>query len=167
MSDILAWKVKFDWRTIAVHNDSCIHGFFGDFRFLSNFYPCVTVEGYPTVENGYMASKVKAQFRSQFKAFTPFEAKEKWKQFALVDKSAAAWDQRKISVMRHFLEQKFDKDLNPQLWQKLQETEWKELVEGNYWGDVFWGVDYQKGGQNMLGNLLMEIRKENYEAIAY
>lgn len=32
-----------------------------------------------------------------------------------------------------------------------------ELIEGNNWGDTFWGVCNGRG-ENMLGKLLMEIR---------
>jgi ribA/ribD-fused uncharacterized protein len=152
--------IDFRWQDIAVHNDKVIYGFFPPYRWLSNFHPCKTVEGYPTVENGYMASKVKARHRPEFKHLTPREAKAKWKYCELVDKCAGDWDERKVSVMRYFLEQKFDKVLNPELWMMLQDTGSKELVELNYWGDFFWGVDYIKGGQNMLGKLLMEIREE-------
>ena len=149
-----------NWRDIAIHNDKMIKGFFGQYAWLSNFYQCVTVEGYPTVENGYMASKVKARDRIVFKSYSPFEAKALWRFYEPIDKCAGDWEERKVSVMKYFLEQKFDKVLNPHLWQKLQDTGNKELIEGNYWGDVFWGVCHLRGGQNMLGELLMEIRGE-------
>lgn len=154
-------EIKMNWRDIAIHDDKNIYGFFGNFRWLSNFHPCVTVEGYPTVENGYMASKVKARFRPQFKTFSAYDAKARWNEFPLIDKCAGDWDNRKVEVMRYFLEQKFDKVLNPDLWKKLQDTGNKQLVELNFWGDIFWGVDYKRGGQNMLGKLLMEIRSES------
>jgi predicted NAD-dependent protein-ADP-ribosyltransferase YbiA (DUF1768 family) len=32
------------------------------------------------------------------------------------------------------------------------------LEETNHWGDVFWGVDKDKGGKNNLGIILMHIR---------
>jgi predicted NAD-dependent protein-ADP-ribosyltransferase YbiA (DUF1768 family) len=36
-----------------------------------------------------------------------------------------------------------------------------ELIEGNYWGDIFWGIDMNLDeGQNILGRLIMKIRKE-------
>jgi predicted NAD-dependent protein-ADP-ribosyltransferase YbiA (DUF1768 family) len=44
---------------------------------------------------------------------------------------------------------------------KLLNTGDVEIIEGNYWGDVFWGVDMNKDeGQNILGRLIMKIRKE-------
>ena len=53
--------VKSQWRDIASHTDHEIRGFFGDYRFLSNFWPCVVFfEGnqYTEVENAYKAAKV-------------------------------------------------------------------------------------------------------------
>jgi predicted NAD-dependent protein-ADP-ribosyltransferase YbiA (DUF1768 family) len=64
------------------------------------------------------------------------------------------WEQNKIDVMRDILRIKFAK---PDMWRKLAATGDEELIEGNYWNDIFWGVC--KGqGQNNLGKLLMEIR---------
>jgi hypothetical protein len=35
------------------------------------------------------------------------------------------------------------------------------LVEGNRWGDQFWGVDLRTGlGENHLGKILMKVRDE-------
>ena len=36
-----------------------------------------------------------------------------------------------------------------------------ELVEGNTWGDMYWGVDlHTMKGQNKLGKILMKVRNE-------
>lgn len=35
----------------------------------------------------------------------------------------------------------------------------EELIEGNWWGDKFWGI-YNGEGENHLGKLLMKIRGE-------
>jgi len=47
---------------------------------------------------------------------------------------------------------------------KLLETGDRELIEGNYWKDTFWGVYKDplghKHGLNHLGKLLMRIRFE-------
>jgi predicted NAD-dependent protein-ADP-ribosyltransferase YbiA (DUF1768 family) len=63
------------------------------------------------------------------------------------------WEEVKIPIMRELLKQKFS---NRALMYKLRQTK-GELIEGNNWGDTFWGVC--KGqGENHLGRLLMEIR---------
>lgn len=73
------------------------------------------------------------------------------------------WDKIKLEVMRKLLIQKFNKDLNPENYKKLKETEGKYLEETNYWDDTYWGVNKtdasEEGvGENNLGKLLMEIR---------
>ena len=47
------------------------------------------------------------------------------------------------------------------LAEKLLETGDAELVEGNTWKDIYWGVDLKSNyGQNKLGKILMKIRSE-------
>jgi hypothetical protein len=53
------------------------------------------------------------------------------------------------------LMQKFTR--HPQLARELVGTGDAELVEGNTWGDEFWGVCNGRGS-NQLGRLLMEVR---------
>lgn len=158
--DIFYKDIPMNWRDIAVHTEANIHGFFGEFLFLSNFYSCVTAAGYPSVENGYMAAKVKAEYRPLFKTMTAADAKKTWRKYPLVDDSAADWDARKFAVMDELLRQKFDPKLNPELHAKLMATGRKELVEKNWWGDRVWGVDLCGVGQNALGYNLMKIRSE-------
>ena len=58
--------------------------------------------------------------------------------------------------MYQILKSKFQ---NPELSKLLLETGDCELIEGNTWGDQFWGVC--KGvGENNLGKLLMKVREE-------
>jgi predicted NAD-dependent protein-ADP-ribosyltransferase YbiA (DUF1768 family) len=50
---------------------------------------------------------------------------------------------------------------NPVLATRLLATGSMPLVEGNTWGDTFWGVDARTGkGGNHLGEILMAIRGE-------
>jgi predicted NAD-dependent protein-ADP-ribosyltransferase YbiA (DUF1768 family) len=58
--------------------------------------------------------------------------------------------------MLHLLQQKFS---DPVLKEKLLATGGAVLVEGNTWGDTFWGV-YKRNGMNHLGRLLMKVRAE-------
>ena len=60
------------------------------------------------------------------------------------------------SSARQLLRSKFS---DPELAEALLATGDAELVEGNTWGDPFWGV-YKGKGENMLGRLLMEVRGE-------
>ncbi|WVX87347.1 hypothetical protein EniLVp02_0008 [Vibrio phage EniLVp02] len=64
----------------------------------------------------------------------------------------------RLSNMRTALECKFDPVARPELCQMLVNTFPYTLIEGNNWGDTFWGVCDGKG-LNYLGILLMNTRK--------
>lgn len=73
------------------------------------------------------------------------------------------WDKLKTDVMYELVRQKFRQ--HPQLSEQLLSTGDANLVEGNWWGDKFWGVC--KGeGENHLGLILMRVRQEIRERIA-
>ena len=67
-------NIEIDEVTIpyyAIHADGKICGFFGKFRFLSNFYPLKNGVGYeeliyPSVEHAYQAAKWPDNQRAQF-----------------------------------------------------------------------------------------------------
>ena len=55
---------------------------------------------------------------------------------------------------------------NEDLAMRLLATGDLPLVEGNTWGDVFWGVDTRNGrGENHLGKILMKVRREIKEKL--
>jgi N-glycosidase YbiA len=127
------------------------------YEFLSNFYPAtVRLDGveYPTVEHAYQAAKTlnEAERRHVRSAPTPAEAKARGGQVTI----RPDWNEVKVEVMRGLLRQKFS---DAALRDRLLRTAPRELVEGNTWGDQFWGVCEGKG-ENWLGRLLMEIRDE-------
>jgi ribA/ribD-fused uncharacterized protein len=154
------------WKEIASHTDTEVKGFFGDFRFLNNFWPAhITLddEPYTTVENAYQAAKYEQGDRSYLQTCTPKEAIIFAREHPLSPLSLTLWNTKKVTVMRNLLEQKFNKEINPDLYSQLKETHTKYLEETNYWNDIFWGVhktnrDDTGTGLNMLGKLLMEIR---------
>lgn len=135
-----------------------IDSFTGKYRFLSNFYPCyVDFEGasYPSIEHAYQAAKTKVEeLRLIFMEpiMTAHEAKKAGKRLILRDD----WENVKIDVMRTLLKEKFKQ---PKFKNMLLETKDENLVEGNWWGDKFWGICNGEG-ENWLGKLLMEIREE-------
>jgi len=147
-----AWDEPFPG---VVQDAKNIRGFVGDYRWLSNFYPCrVEYEGrvYLSSEGAYQAAKFPDGERAVFTTLDPDSAKKlaHAKPF-----DAAAWDARKDRVMREVLWAKFSK--NPALARQLIATAAKYLEETNWWNDPYWGV-YQGAGKNMLGRLLMETR---------
>lgn len=117
---------------------------------------------YKTVENFYQAMKLpknRTDLREEIAAMNPYEAKK-----IIRDKTKYKWredwtQEESLKVMNFILKVKF---LPHTSWaKKLIETGQEEIVEWNNWGDVFWGKDIKtKKGENHLGKLLMEIRKE-------
>ncbi len=135
-----------------------IDSFTGDYNFLSNFYPCkVKLDDvvYPSVEHAYQAAKtLDLDDRKPFYK-RPLPTAGESKKLGRKLKIRPDWESIKLKVMEDLLIQKFaDKDLE----KRLLETEDATLIEGNWWGDNFWGVDKKKGGQNHLGKLLMKTR---------
>ena len=123
---------------------------------LSNFWPCAVVLDdvwYASVEHAYQAAKTTPEHRAVFQDLktTAAQAKEYGKKVPF----RSDWPAQKLSVMYELLKQKFASG-TPMATQLL-ETVGQELVEGNSWGDVFWGVCHGKG-TNWLGVLIMEIR---------
>ena len=132
-----------------------IKGFFGPFRFMSNFVPCtVELDGvtYPSVEHAYVAAKTtNLERRAEIaQVSTAGKVKALGRQLKLRE----GWDEMRIDVMRDLLMQKFSQE--PFKSQLLQ-TGLCYLEETNTWGDTFWGV-CDGVGENHLGWLLMEIR---------
>lgn len=159
---------KGQWKKIAVHTEKEIRGFFGEYRFLNNFWPAIVfLDGvqYPCVENAYQSAKYAPIIRERFATCSPKEVIVFSRNMPLSEDVLVEWEKKKVQVMYSLLLQKFDKTLNEELHHALQATGEKYLEETNYWGDVFWGVNTShkedKGvGENMLGTLLMKIRNE-------
>lgn len=132
--------------------------FKGKYSFLSNFYPApVVYEGhqYPSVEHAYQAAKtpnISERFAIR-DCPTPAMAKRRGRTV----RKRADWEKVKVSVMLELLRFKFIAHAN--FAEKLLATGDDELVEGNWWGDTFWGVCNGEG-QNQLGLLLMQVRSE-------
>ena len=136
---------------------SVIDNFRGEYSFLSNFYPCeLWWEGkqYNSLEQAFQASKTLDDNEREWirTAPTPGKAKRRGRQITL----RKDWEKIKFHVMEELLKRKFD---DPKLRKVLLATEDAELIEGNSWGDVVWGV-YNGKGQNWLGKLLMKVREE-------
>lgn len=135
-----------------------IDKFFGEYRFLSNFWPCkVEFDGeiYDSVEHAYQAAKtLNKDHRDMIRSSkTPGEAKKLGKKIHIRED----WEYFKIHIMSNLVAQKFR--MNEDLANMLLATGDEELVEGNTWGDTFWGTC--KGtGHNHLGKILMGVRQE-------
>ncbi len=132
-----------------------IDSFHGEHRFLSNFWPAVVTldhEHYPSVEHAYVAAKTLDAAKRKAIATVPTPGAVKRLGRSLVLRED--WDTIKLDVMRDLVGQKFE---HPDLRALLLATGDEELIEGNTWGDVFWGVCRGKG-ENHLGKILMAVR---------
>ena len=130
-----------------------------EYYFLSNYYPAVlTYNGvtYLNSEAAYQAQKcAEPSERMQFAMLRPDEAKKLGGKVTL----RPDWNEVKVPLMREIVRAKFTQ--NPFLADWLLKTGDRELVEGNWWGDTFWGVSSKTGeGENHLGIILMELREE-------
>lgn len=139
-----------------------ILSFRGKYYFLSNFYDAALIyDGiwYGNAEAAFQAQKcMKKEEKERFSHLPASEAKRLGRKVYM----RQDWNRIKVDVMKNILRAKFDQ--NPDIQYKLMETGNAMLAEGNTWGDTFWGVDMITGeGKNMLGELLMQIRKEYEE----
>jgi len=136
-----------------------IDEFRGEYRFLSNFWICsrgIKFEGdlYRSVEHAYQAAKTRVpEERQKIRACsTSGAAKKAGYRVTLRDD----WEDVKLRIMHKLVFAKFYGD--ERLEKRLLETGKHNLVEGNWWGDTYWGVCQGKG-ENHLGKILMEARK--------
>lgn len=140
-----------------VHDDQNIKGFFGKYRFLSNFYVIpVIYEGveYPATENAYMAAKtLDLELRKKFENLTPGEAKKLGRSISL----RPDWEEVKYDIMKEICRYKFTH--HQDMRESLLLTGNKYIEETNHWGDKIWGVCNGEG-KSWLGKILMEIREE-------
>lgn len=138
-----------------------IRSFSGKYRFLSNFWAdpaepvLVGSQRALSLEHWYHAYKsldpeIRAHVLSQP---TPGAAKRAGRSLIIRDD----WEQVKIPCMRYLLSCKFVS--GSPLAQRLLATGDALLVEGNNWGDTFWG-EHLGRGENWLGHLLMARRAE-------
>lgn len=145
-----------------------ITSFTGEFEFLSNFS---RVGGLIPVEYYFQARKAATSEGAEWvmSARSAGEAKRRGRQVRLVN----GWETRKRAVMLDLITEKFSV---PELAARLGETRGRVLIEGNSWGDDFWGALPWNGeirgglpvwdcgagnvwlGHNWLGRVLMMVR---------
>lgn len=128
-----------------------------EYFFLSNFYyDKINYDGitYTSAEAAFQAQKLAdPEARTAYAVLSPDEAKREARKEAL----RPDWEDVKLDVMRQIVYAKFTQ--NPHLARWLIETGEQPLIEGNTWGDTFWGVDLRTGeGENHLGKILMDLR---------
>ena len=135
-----------------------IDKFSGEYEFLSNMYPCKVAYGgitYKCSESAYQAQK-RPDLALRFADLDGYTAKKLGRQIEI----RSDWEQAKLRIMATIVFQKFNQ--NKDLAEKLILTGDAELIEGNYWGDTYWGICtnriYNNVGENYLGKILMFTR---------
>ena len=142
-------------ETAKNHRAEPIRGFFGKYRFLSNFYDA------PVMYNDVMYANNEAAFQAQkcpkraaeFATLNPSEAKRLGRRVEL----RPDWEYMKESIMYEIVLAKFTQ--NDALRRSLLSTGYSRLYEENDWGDTTWGPVNGKG-QNLLGIILEDVRDE-------
>ena len=134
-----------------------IDRFRGEFAFLSNFHRHpFEWRGhlFATAEHAFQSAKSRDEReRARIReAASPAEAKRLGRRADL----RCEWERIKDDVMHSVLRAKF---AVPELRDALLATGDAELVEGNAWGDTYWGVCGGRG-RNQLGRTLMRIRDD-------
>lgn len=142
-----------------------INNFKEEYRFLSNFYQCdFEYDGilYHNAETAFQAQKCKTiEERKEFALLkNPVMAKRKGR--AIKDLDVVKWNKESEEIMYQILKCKFNV---PELKEKLLDTGDALLIEGNKHHDNKWGscmceACKNKNKSNLLGNILMRIRKE-------
>ncbi len=138
-----------------------IYEFRNEYSFLSNFYPCKVIYNgnvFNSSEHAYMSAKSNEDWWLNFclTEIKPGKVKTMSKSIKLIDN----WEEIKVKVMYDVLLSKFS---NEHLKMLLLNTGNENIVEGNYHGDKFWGVDLRQTpniGENHLGRLQMGIRSK-------
>lgn len=135
-----------------------INEFRGDYAFLSNFYPApVSYMGqtYANNEAAFQAQKTLSAREQRkfciFRMHNPSDAKKLGRDLTL----RPGWEKVKVRFMYEICMCKFMQ--NPELRDKLLATGESTLIEGNNWGDYFWGK-VNNCGENQLGIILMDVR---------
>jgi len=133
-----------------------IKKFSGKYSFLSNFFiQDIEWNGkiYQSAEHLFQSLKTlnKEESEKIRQSTSPRKAKKMGRQATL----RPLWDEIKFAAMYTVVLEKFS---SPQLKKMLLGTGEEELIEGNDYGDIYWGV-CNGIGINCLGRILMEIRR--------
>lgn len=134
-----------DWHSYAVHNEAQIRGFFGDYRFLSNFHEQQVVylgQVFPTNEHAFQAQKYPRERRYSCLGMTPSQVRRWGREAPLSPEQLQEWEANKLTIMLEINRSKFR---NKELQKLLLATGSRYLEETNHWSDRFWGCHYVRG----------------------
>lgn len=149
---------KYQENYLIFNQRAVIAEFRGAYAFLSNFFSApITYGGFRFASNeaAFQAQKTTSQKeRQRFTRLTdPADAKALGRKMCL----RSDWNKIKIRCMYEICMTKFIQ--HPELLHELEATGNAVLIEGNCWGDRFWGM-VNGSGENHLGLILMDIREK-------
>jgi len=125
--------------------------------FLSNFYESsieLDAVVYRNAEAAYQAMKSNDSLvRVKFINLNGASAKALGKRIELRND----WNDIKLDMMYKIVKNKFMQ--NSTITKLLIDTNDKVIIEGNNWGDIYWGI-CNGIGENNLGKILMKVREE-------
>ena len=134
-----------------------ISSFKEEYDFLNNRFGCSFMwQGirYNNVESAFHASKYTNE--AERRVLSRMSA-EKVVKKSMECTPSIEWEESKLDIMESILLAKYDQ--NPNLKNRLIETEGRILINGNNKHETYWGVDlYSWRGENHLGKILMSIR---------
>ena len=138
-------------------------------RWLSNMtYVDIEHQGiiYPSTENFYQAIKYdKDDFceevdylitvRKYLATVKPHEAKKFSRNYQMTN---SKFEDNKLKIMLYAQRKKYSQE---PFRSNLLGTGDCHIEEGNYWKDLYWGVDLKtRKGENNLGKIIMQVREE-------
>lgn len=131
----------------------------GPYGYLSNLFLCpISFEGrtFPSSEHAYQYGKPIKKAVADWIVAAPTASLCAQAAHALLSwQVRSEWSQIKVDRMRAVLRAKFNQ--HPELATLLAQTGESQLIEESS-TDAFWGIGKRGNGQNMLGQLLMELR---------
>lgn len=147
-------------QQLSSNPEGCaIDQFRGRYEFLSNFYPApIHYDGitYPSAEHAYQAAKCTDEHLDLKFAIAAEPSSNEARRLGNMLPLREGWSSVKTDVMLQVVTAKFQQ--NEHLAAMLKRTAVCALINGNRYGDTYWGVDVTKGGLNMLGKVLMHVR---------
>lgn len=114
---------------------------------------------FPTSEHAYQAMQFIETNLEVFEKIKNAKSAHDAQRIALEnrEKRDPNWDKKKKEIMKDILRSKINQ--HPYVLKKLLQTGNREIIEDS-WRDPVWGWGEDKNGQNLLGQIWMELREE-------
>ena len=116
---------------------------------------------FPTSEHAYQAMKFIKTNPEIFEKIKNARSAHDAQKIATENKDEVdkEWNKKKRLIMKNILRNKINQ--HPYVLKKLLQSGNREIVEDS-WRDSVWGWGENKDGQNLLGQIWMELREEYY-----